>query len=412
MFLAGFGFPLAAVSTPASAAPTAPPASAWKFTSSVAIKQTFDSNVYLQSETDKAEQSSLVTSFLPQATLAWRPAPVFGVSLAYAPEVTFFHSESSEDFVAHRATLSLSGKQGQTAYESTTSFVHIDGSSAGLTWNGPGGAPATGGPAVRDRRDAAVYRSSFRVTQDFGDWFARPVFSLYVHDFQTDHRATAGYQNFVDRDELVAGADLGRRLDDKVSLWIGYRYGVQDQARLLAVPIEYDNTFHRVLFGLEGQPATWLKVSLALGPEFRRYGDNVPVNFGDRDKLNLFVDASATVTLSKADTLTLSVKQFEQPGFGGRSAYADLTYDAAWKHKFNQRWTAGLGGRAYNTDFLAPVMRNDWVLSANAFVNCAFNARLSTEISYVFEDGLTRDSGAAGRKYVRHLVALGCKYNF
>jgi hypothetical protein len=403
--------PAATAQTVASMAPPKP-ASDWKFSASAAVKETFDSNVYLQSETDQANQESFVTSLLPQVAVAWNPSPAFGGSLGYSTEIAFFHSESSEDFVAHRATLSLSGKKDETLVESATSLVFIDGSSVGPTWTGPGGAPATGGPAVRDRRDAAVYRTSLQLTQNFEEWFVRPGFWFYLHDFQTDHRSTAGYQNYVDRNELLGGVDFGRRLSDKVSVWTAYRFGAQDQSQLLAFPEEYDNTFHRALVGVEGQPEEWLKVSIALGPEFRRYGDKVPAAFGDHDELNLFVDASSTVTPSKADTLTLSVKQFQQPGFGGRSAYKDLTCDFTWRHKLDPRWTVGLGGRAYNTDFLDPVIRNDWVLSANALVNCAVTSHLNAELSYVFEDGLTRDANASGREYDRHLVALGVKYVF
>lgn len=379
---------------------------------SAAIKKTFDSNVYLQSETDKADQSSLVTSLLPQLSAAWNPGPLFGATLTYSPEFTWFQAEPSEDFVAHRATVAASGKHGETAWDSTTSLVFMDGSSIGPTWTGAGGAPAAGGPAVRDRRDAAVYRTGVRVTGTLEQWFVRPVATFHLHDFQTEQRSTVGYQNFVDRSEVTVGGDLGRQLPRKLSASLGYRYGIQDQAKLLAFPEECDSTFHRVLFGIEGMPAAWVKLNFTIGPEFRRYGSDVPATFGDRNELNLFVDASVTFTPTKADTLALSVKQFEQPGFGGRSAYEDLTYDLTYRHKFNPRWTTGVGGRAYRTDFLDPVNRDDWVLSANTFVNCAINTHLSAEASYVYEEGLSLVANTSGREYHRHLVALGIKWVF
>lgn len=68
--------------------------------------------------------------------------------------------------------------------------------------------------------------------------------------------------------------------------------------------------------------------------------------------------------------------------------------------------------RAYNTDFLAPVVRNDWVLSGNALVNYTLAARWNAEMSYVYERGLTRTANASGREYERHLIALGIKYTF
>lgn len=411
--VAAVGVALISVSASANGAQPAAapvPANPWKFTASAGVKETFDSNVYLQSETDKANQSSLVTTLSAQAALAWNPTPLFNAALNYAPEFNVFHAEDSENFTAHRVGLTLGGKSGKTAYESTTSLVFIDGSSVGPTWTGPGGAPATGGPAVRDRRDAAVYRSSLRITENLGEWFVRPTATFYLHDFQTEHRSTPGYQNYVDRNELVGGVDLGRRWDSKSAVFAGYRYGVQDQADLAPSPIQYDSSFHRVLFGIEGQPAKWLKTSVALGPEFRHFGNHVPTNFGDHDRVNFYVDASVTVIPSTNDSVALSIKQFEQPGFGGRSVYEDLTYDLMWRHKFNSRWTAGLGGRAYNTDFLAPVVRNDWVLSLSTFVNCNITTKLNAELSYTFEKGVTHDANASGREYDRHLVAAGIKY--
>jgi len=405
--VSGLVFGLTSPAAPVETKPTA-----WKVNLSVAIKEAYDNNVYLQSETPLADQASFVTSLLPQLGLGLQPDPAFGVSLNYTPEIVFFHSESSEDYLAQRAQFSLSGKLGNTKYEARTSLVFIDGSSTSPTWTGPGGAPATGGPAVRDRRDAAVYRSSFLVTQNLGRWFVRPSVSFYLHDFQTDQRATAGYQNYVDRDEVVLGLDLGVPATKNASVWVGYRYGIQDQAKLLTFPEEYDNTFHRALLGVDGELAKWCKVAISIGPEFRRYGDKVPMSFGDRSGTIFCIDASTTLSPTTNDTVTLSVKRFEQPGFGGRSTYDDLTYDLGWKHKFGSAWTVGIGGRAYNTDFLAPIVRNDWVLSGNALVNYTLAARWNAEMSYVYERGLTRTANASGREYERHLIALGIKYTF
>lgn len=398
--------------TPPTASISGVKPSPWKFNASVAVKEAYDSNVYLQSQTTLADQGSYVSSLLPQLGLAWQPNPKFGVSLNYLPEIVYFHSEPSEDYTLHRTTLALGGKLDRTKYEVKTSVVLIDGSSVGPTWTGAGGAPAAGGPAVRDRRDATVYRSSLFVTQDFGKWFVQPSFSFYLHDFQTDHRATPGYQNYVDRSEIVGGSDVGTSLNKELSLWAGYRYGIQDQAQLLLFTEEYDSTFHRALLGVEGHLFKWCKIGVTIGPEFRHYGNKVPVTFGDRSETLLYVDATATITPTKTDTFTLSVKRFEQPGFGGRSTYDDFTCDLNWKHKFDATWTVGLGGRAYNTDFLMPVVRNDWILSANAYVSYNLKANWNAEVSYGYENGLTRTANASGREYERHLIALGIKYIF
>ena len=77
------------------------------------LKETFDSNVYLQDvepsllATNAARpfQESLVTSATPRLALDWKPSPEFNVALNYAPEVVTFHQETSESHVAHRAAL-------------------------------------------------------------------------------------------------------------------------------------------------------------------------------------------------------------------------------------------------------------------------------------------------------------------
>jgi hypothetical protein len=395
-----------------AAADSNPPPKTWKITAAAGIKETFDSNVFLQSETERADHSSFVTSLLPQFGFTWNPNPVFGLSLNYNPEVHFFHSEPSEDFYLHRTALKLSGHYENTAYEITGSMVNIDGSSTSPIWIGPGGAPATGAPVVRDRRDAAIYRQSLRVTQTFGEWFVRPTLTGYQHDFQTEHHTISGYQNFVDRREFTAGADLGRNLPRKTALWAGYRFGRQDQDRLFQFPEYYDSTFHRALVGIESRPTDWLKLNVVLGPEFRHFEESVASGFGPRNKLNFYVDSSASVTFPKSDTFTISFKRFEQPGSSGRGTYQDFTGELSWRHRFDDRWTLGAGGRAYNTEFRRPVKRNDWVLSANALVNCAITPQASAELSYTLEDGLTLNEGMSSREFTRHLIALGFSYSF
>jgi hypothetical protein len=389
--------------------PANPPS--WKLSGSIAVKELYDSNVYLQSQTSLANQESLVTTVIPQIVGNWNPSPALNAVLSYTPEVAWYHSESSENNVTHRGLLNLSGRADKTAYELGGTVVLIDGSSIGPTWTGQGGAPAAGGIPVRDRRDATVYRSNFRLTPQLGRWFVRPAATFYFHDFRTEQSSATGYQNYVDRSEVTGGLDLGVRLSS-VSVWAGYRYGFQDQAQLLQYPEVYDNTFNRVLFGVEGTLVSWLKMNIVLGPEFRRYGAQVPATFGDHNVLNVFADASLTFLPTKQDTMTLSVRQFQQPGFSGRSAYDDLTCDLAWRHKFNDSFTVGASGRAYNTDFLYPVIRDDWIYSGSAFINWCITKQWNVEASYSYEAGESLIVNTSGRDYSRHLVALGLKYNF
>jgi hypothetical protein len=392
-------------------APSPAASNPWNTSASLAFKESFDNNVFLQSVTSNANHQSFVSTLIPAVGVAFKPSALFDASLNYAPEINFFHSASSEDFTLHRAVAALKGKAGTTAWDLTESFIAIDGSDLGPSYFGRGGAPAGGGPQIRDRRDALIERGQFRLTETLGNWFLRPVVSGYLHDFRTIQKTTAGYQNFVDRNDLNGGLDLGFGVANQTWLTAGYRYGVQNQAKLFSFPEQYDSAYHRLLVGLEGAPFPWLKLSLSAGPEFRQYADTVPATF-DRSQLYAYADCSATLTPGKADTLTLTVKSFEQPGFAGRSTYIDSTYDATWRHKVGDKLVLGLGLRAYNTDFIKPVLRNDWIITPSAVASYSFNPRLNAEVSYLFDDAESLISNTPGREYTHHLVALGLRYIF
>jgi hypothetical protein len=412
-----FAFTLASAAAdsgvPPTTAPSAP-ASAWTPSAGLSLKQAFDDNVFLQDLGPKANQQSFISTVIPNLGLSYKPAGVFNASLTYAPEVNFFEADSGENFTLHRVGMSLGGKMADSSWEVTESFIAIDGSDLGPTYLQPGGAPAAGGPAVRDRRDALIERGQFRFTQGFGKWFVRPVVTGYYHDFQTKQKTTPGYQNFVDRSDLNGGADIGYLVAKDTSATVGYRYGVQDQSQLFPDinPTYYDNHYQRVLFGLEGKPCDWLKLNLSMGPEFRHYTGIVASGF-DRDRINFYVDSSLTITPVKGDTVTLSVKSFEQPGFTGRSTYTDSTYDLTWRHKLTDALTIGAGFRGYNTDFVRPTAsRNDWILTTSALVSYAFNQHLSAEASYLYDSATSEVPNTPGREYTRNFFALGVRYIF
>ena len=79
------------------------------------LKETFDSNVYIQDNAPtaanvaaaqaaglkpvEANKGSFVTSILPKIGLDYKPCSSFNLSLGYAPEIVFYHSTPSEDYV-------------------------------------------------------------------------------------------------------------------------------------------------------------------------------------------------------------------------------------------------------------------------------------------------------------------------
>ncbi|MCU0785728.1 MAG: hypothetical protein MUF81_17130, partial [Verrucomicrobia bacterium] len=261
----------------------------------LALKETYDSNVYLQ-DTDPsvpgalpAQKDSWVTTFTPRMGLDYKPCTCFGLAAFYAPDMVVYHNAHSEDYFAHRFGLTLSGKAEDVAWEQINAFTLIDGNHLGPVFArslaNPARSqdvPAVGGIPLRDRRDALIYRGGLKLTWTLGNFFLRPVGSAYIHDFGTKQKLAATvpaplfYVNYNDRQDVNGGLDLGYKLAEKTSLVAGYRYGRQDQFRGPSVfnaavfaDSPYDSAYHRALVGVEGSPTPWLKLAVLGGPEFR-----------------------------------------------------------------------------------------------------------------------------------------------
>jgi hypothetical protein len=400
----------------------------WQLASNLTLKadltlrESFDSNVYLQdvrpdpTVTNAVQpfQESFVTSITPRLALDYAPCSSFRAVLSYAPEVAFYHSEPSEDHVSHRGGLHLSGSVWDVSWEQPNSFTWIDGSRTGPTFGGPGGMTAVGGIPIRDRRAAFVYRGGFKAAFTAENWLVRPVSSAYVHDFLTHQSTARGYENYVDRTDVNGGLDVGYRALPNTHLIVGYRYGRQYEGELITTPHRYDNTYHRVLFGIEGRPAEWLKLNVLLGPDFRSFFRQTAPGFDDRQTL-LFIDSAITILPTANDTLTLAVRRFAHPAFGSCSIYEDITYEAIWRHTFGAKLAASAGFRAYAGDWLPPATREDWIFTPSAGVSYAFDEHLSADVGWFYDWAESHDDtipDGRGREYTRHVVSLSFRYAF
>lgn len=395
-----------------TAAPSvAAPAKSWKPSASISVREAYDSNVYMQRTTDRADQGAFVTGITPTVGLTWKPADAFNVTASYAPEVSFYHGESSEDNVAHRGIANFSGKLEKVKYEFNNALTFVNGDDLSPTYTGVGGSAIIGGMPLLERRDQFLVRQSLKVTVPIEKWFVRPLLTTYLHDFQTEHRTTAGYQNYVDRSDIGGGLDLGRSVTDKLAVFVGYRYGVQDQDKSPVSAFQYDNTYHRAVVGVEGIVNSWLKLTLQAGPDFRDFTSTVPATFDD-DEVRLYLDGTVTLTLSKADAVNLTAKRFVLPGYGGGSLFEATTYDVSWKHKFNDKWSAGLTGRAHNWDFAKPVVRDEWWYGAGVTATYTLNPHWSFDAGYELAVVESEISNTPGREATRHLVSLSARYSF
>jgi hypothetical protein len=394
----------------------------WTFNADVALKETFDSNVYLQDATpnpaitDAAQpnQHSMVTSVTPKAGFTFKPCSGFNVAGHYTPEIVEYHDEASESHVAHRLALLFNGVVGKVTWQMQNSFTYIDGSDEGLTFGAPGGAPAIGGIPLRDRREALIYRNSFGAFHNHGNWFFRPAASSYIHDFRTEQRDPAQfpfYQNYVDRNDFNLGLDVGYKAGKDGYAFIAYRCGWQHENQLPPGSFDYSNDYQRLLLGYEGKITGWLKLNLFIGPDWRNFNHSTPPGF-DQDMVKLYVDGSAAFTLSKVDTVLLTVKKFVQPAFGTPSAYEDITYEIAWRHRWNEKFSAMAGFKIYGGDWEPPVLREDWIYTPSASLSYAHNKHLSAELAYSYDWVDSQVPNTPGREFTRHLVSAGVRYAF
>jgi hypothetical protein len=404
-----------------------------------AVKETYDDNVYIQDTAPnpanvtaaeaaglhpvQADKSSFVTTLLPHFTMNYKPRAEFNMALGYAPEIALYTSAEDEDYIAHRGTLNFNGKCGDVTWELLNSATFVEGSTIGPTFARNQDVPAIGGIPLRDRREQFFFRNGFRMTLPFGEWFIRPVATSYYHDFLTGQRPNPDesqyvYENYIDRQDVNGGVDVGYDLGKKTFLVLGYRYGQQDQGELLGVRSPYNSKYHRILAGVEGSPVKWLKLNVQLGPEFRRFDPGTAAGF-NRNEVLCYADASATVIPTKADTVSLRWTRFEQPAFSSQSVYEDIKYDMTWRHKFCDQFTAGAGFTVYVGDWQTPVNRNDWIYTPSATASYTFNKHLSAELNYSCDLVQSKVSTSApgatyadGREFTRNLVSLAVKYAF
>jgi hypothetical protein len=412
----------------------------WK--ADVTLKETYDNNVYLQDNAPtpanvaaaqaaglkpiEANKGSFVTSILPKISLDYKSCSAFNLSLGYAPEIVFYHSADSEDYVTHRVLFNFGGKLGDATWELVNTATYIDGSTEGPTFARPDDVPAIGGIPLRDRRAAFIFRNGFRLTEPVGKWFFRPVAMSYIHDFKTEQlyqadKSMFSYENYVDRQDISGGLDVGYDLGKKNYLVAGYRYGRQNQFTLpgaggTTLYSPYGNAYHRILLGFEGSPVSWLKLAVLGGPDIRQFDSGTPAGF-DRTGIRYYWDASATLLPTKNDTVTLKSTRYEQPAFSSFSMYEDTKTDLAWRHKFCDQFTTTLGFTLYVGDWEKPVNRDDWIYTPNIGLTYNYNKHLSADFAYSYDWVDSKISATVepltnSHEFTRHLVSLAVKYTF
>jgi outer membrane receptor protein involved in Fe transport len=400
----------------------------------VSARVGYDSNIHLQDVEPSAASrleaqnaglevldpnvGSLVTGIQPKLSASVSLCDEFNLTTAYSPDFNSYSEDSGENHITHRGNLNLKGRLQSLTWELPNTFIFIDGSRKGPVYGRPGDVPAIGGIPVRDRHEAFIFKNSFKLSYRTGKFLIRPTATAYLHDFRTEQRPSGAayiYENYVDRSELAGGLDLGYTVHSSTDLILGYRFGSQEQYKLLGVDSPYDNCFHRILLGLEGNPWPWLKLGCLLGPDIRNFHDarldNMAPAF-DQDELLLFIDTTMTILPSSEDSITLFVRQYEQPAFGGPSVYEDTTFDISWRHIFTPKWNGRLGFRAYSGYWQSPVNREDWIFTPSTGITWKPQENISTDLTYAYDCVDSRIPNTDGREFTRHLITLGATYTF
>jgi len=435
---------LVAVSGPVHAQPTNV-----TYKAEATVKEAYDSNVYLQDNAPnpanvaaaeaaglkpvEANKGSFVTTIVPKIGLDYIPSSSFNLSLGYAPEIVFYHSTPDEDYITHRVLFNFGGKLGDASWELLNTASYIDGSKEGPTFARPDDIPAIGGIPLRDRRAAFIFRNGFRLTEPVGKWFFRPVATAYIHDFKTEQKFVPNtapdfvrstqytYENYIDRQDIAGGLDAGYDLGQKTYLVVGFRYGQQDQyeapvSLTNSASSPYDNSYERILVGVEGSPVNWLKLALLGGPDIRQWDSTTPAGF-DRTGIRYYWDASVTLLPSRYDAVTLKSVSYQQPAFSSFSMYQDTKTDLAWKHRFSDQFITTVGFTLYIGDWEKPVNRDDWIYTPSAGLTYNYNKHLSAEFAYSYDWVDSKVPASVepltnSHEFTRHLVSLAVKYAF
>ena len=283
--------------------------------------------------------------------------------MAYAADYTAYSAVAREDNLRNTITLTLKGKNGPWTLSVNNPLLYVDGSRRDQFYNtySPLGYAAT-----RERRNQIQERNTSILRYDAPNWFARAVANATYYNLLIDEHnpvgAYKGYLNWVNRDDINAGVDLGYKLMPDFAFTAGWRIGQQTQARLYYSLVDNDNTYNRALLGFEGKLLSWLQLQLVAGPDFRRYSDAAhPGITGDRHTW-LYTQGQLTANLSSNDSLTASNKIWHWVSSTGLTSYQDTSYSLIYKHVFSAQFSASAGVSEVGARYDAPAVRNDWTL--------------------------------------------------
>lgn len=423
--------------------PAAAPASAviqkpvWLTDISFGLKEGYDNNLFLVSDQGDPERTSWVTTLSPK--IGVNLAPLFPgekalqvLTFSYAADVVSYHSDSTENYTAHRLTNALNIKTRAYTLTVDNAFIFVDGSKdapiySTTTHDDQRSAFATSAP--RERRNQIQDRAKIALQYGVGRGFIRPTASLLYYDLMTFLKTTAGYQNYADRYDLNGGLDYGFPIMPNTVVTVGYRYGHQYQQQFGPV---FDKThtsassdYQRVLVGLEGKPLKWLTVSVLAGPDFRTYPGNSASHttpLADLHPVKFYGEAALTAVVSPNDAITFKTKNWQWVSSTGKVPLYDSSFDLGYRRKLDKRWSLDLSAREASLDYQCgngtSALRYDRMYTASAGLTYSLSSNFGLSAAYTADLGRNAaDVLAAGqvqayREFDHAVVSLAAVLKF
>lgn len=420
----------------------------WLGELSLSARESYDDNVLAVSGLSLQPQSTWVSAV--SLRLGFNLVPLFDskaiqtFTLAYQPDVVTYHSASEENYLAHRLLTVVKAKSGDVSFSFDNNFLYNDGSKNAPVYalNQLAGAAADQNDRFRNNYAHALARERRNQIQDrynaalqysAGEWFVRATSSLVYIDMSTLMHNTGvapykGYQNYPDRYDVNAGADLGWKVSPDVALTLGWRDGYQFQ-RQFRIDLNPDrhfssNHYQRALVGLEGKPAKWLSLKLAAGPDFRSYNPQAGIN--RLSTTRWYGEASATATLAPDQSLTFTGKQWLFVASTGLVPYVDSTWTLAYHKSLDQQWGLDLGVKMLEANYTmgnevtggAPSLRDDLDYALSIGVSYALNKQCILNAAYNYDLGRNGVSNlpaalqVAYREFAHNVVSFGLQYKF
>ena len=396
---------------------------------SVTVKETYDSNVFgternptLAGLPETADVSSWVTTVSPKVVFNAREAlglpqdsAITTFNLGYAGDYAFYHSATTETNQRHNLTQQLKGRSGAASFSLENSLIYVDGKSAAVQY---GLTSAYGTASSRERKEQFQDRAKAVLRFDTDTAFVRLLGTVLYYDLHTQLRqptgSYTGWQNYIDRRDANLGIDYGYKLNKDLALYLGYRYGEQKQAKLPWTPIHNDSSYHRVLVGVEGKLAPWLKVDVQAGPDYRSYDDVTNLGLVGKKHTWLYTDATLTADLTKNDSLTFTNKIWHWVSSTGTTAYRDSAYVLTYKHKFSGQLSGTLGFRALGSDYDLPAIRKDWTYTYSAGLRYDLSKQyaLTVDYSHTEADNKLDTTAYPGREFAQDLLSFGLRAAF